>query len=129
VGLWFFVSFRNFVSDITRVRIFFCRCSFLLMCYFLFLFICYVLCWFLFMCYMLLLVIFYVLCVRERPFNFRNFVSDITRVRIFFCRATREIVFQSLTLGYMTKTLNQIFFSSTKIRIFFSATLGIRIFF
>ena len=35
-----------------------------------------------------------------------------------------------LTLGYMTKTLNQIiFFSSTKIRIFFSATLGIRIYF
>ena len=33
---------------------------------------------------------------------------------------------QNLTLGYMTKTLNQIiFFSSTKIRIFFSATLGI----
>ena len=29
----------------------------------------------------------------------------------------------------MTKTLNQIFFSSTKIRIFFSAILGIRIFF
>jgi hypothetical protein len=29
----------------------------------------------------------------------------------------------------MTKTLNQIFFSSTKIRIFFSTTLGIRIFF
>jgi hypothetical protein len=27
----------------------------------------------------------------------------------------------------MTKTLNQIFFSSTKIRIFFSTTLGIRI--
>jgi hypothetical protein len=35
-----------------------------------------------------------------------------------------------LTLGYMTKTLNQIiFFPSTKIRIFFSTTLGIRIFF
>jgi hypothetical protein len=34
------------------------------------------------------------------------------------------------TLGYMTRTLNQIiFFPSTKIRIFFSATLGIRIFF
>ena len=48
----------------------------------------------------------------------------------FFCRAKREIFFQNLTLGYMTKTLNQInFFSSTKIRIFFSATLGIRIFF
>jgi hypothetical protein len=38
----------------------------------------------------------------------------------FFCRARREFFFQNLTLGYMTKTLNQIiFFSSTKIRIFF----------
>jgi hypothetical protein len=52
----------------------------------------------------------------------KNF-SDNTRVRIL-------IFFQNSTLGYMTKTLNQIiFFSSTKIRIFFSATLGIRIFF
>ena len=72
--------------------------------------------------------------VRDRPFNlkgggglcffvsFRIFFSDNTRVRIL-------IFFQNLTLGYMTKTLNQIiFFSSTKIRIFFSATLGIRIF-
>ena len=78
---------------------------------------------------------------RDRPFNlkgglwflvtFRNYFSDNTRVRIFcFCRAKREIFFQNLTLGYMTKSLNQIFFfSSTKIRIFFSATLGIRIFF
>jgi hypothetical protein len=42
------------------------------------------------------------------------------------CGATENI-----TLGYMTKTLNQIiiFFSSTKIRICFSATLEIRIFF
>ena len=41
-----------------------------------------------------------------------------------------RIFFQNSTLGYMTKTLNQtIFFSSTKIRIFFSATLGIGIFF
>ena len=47
----------------------------------------------------------------------------------FFCRAKREMFSQKLTLGYMTKTLNQIFFSSTKLRIFFSATLGIRIFF
>ena len=48
----------------------------------------------------------------------------------FFCRAKREFFsLQNLTLGYMTKTLNQIFFSSTKITIFFSATLGIRIFF
>ena len=46
-----------------------------------------------------------------------------------FCRAMREIFFQNLTLDNMTKTLNQIiFFSSTKIRTFFSATLGIRIF-
>jgi hypothetical protein len=38
----------------------------------------------------------------------------------FFCRTKREFVFQELTLGYITKTLNQIiFFSSTKIRIFF----------
>jgi hypothetical protein len=27
-----------------------------------------------------------------------------------FCRAERKILFQNLTLGYMTKTLNQIFF-------------------
>ena len=54
--------------------------------------------------------------------SFRISFSDNTSVRIFF--------FQNLTLGYMTNTLNQIiFFSSTKIRIFFSATLGIRIFF
>ena len=26
----------------------------------------------------------------------------------FFCRAKREFFFQNLTLGYMTKTLNQI---------------------
>ena len=85
--------------------------------------------------------------IRDRPFNlkggggggglwffvsFRIFFSDNTRVRIliFFCRAKRKFFFQNLTLGYMTKTLNQIiFFSSTKIRIFFSATLGIRIYF
>ena len=47
------------------------------------------------------------------------------------CRAKCDFFFQNLTLGYMTKTLNQIIFfsSSTKIRIFFSATLGIRIFY
>jgi hypothetical protein len=44
----------------------------------------------------------------------------------FFCRAKRDFFFQNSTLGYMTKTLNQIiFFSSTKIRIFCSATLNI----
>jgi hypothetical protein len=53
----------------------------------------------------------------------QKFFTDNTRVRIFFPP-------HNYTLGYMTKTLNQnIFFSSTKIRIYFSATLGIRIFF
>jgi hypothetical protein len=57
----------------------------------------------------------------------RKIFSDNTRVSLFiFCRAKREIFFHNSTLGYMTKTLNQIiFFFSTKIRIFFSAKLGI----
>ena len=81
-------------------------------------------------------------CIRDRPFNLKGGVMVICFVQkmffgqhkrqniILFCRAKREIFFRNLTLGYMTKTLNHIiFFSSTKIRIFFSATLGIRIFF
>ena len=60
--------------------------------------------------------------IRDRPFNlkggiwffvsFRIFFSDNTRVRIlfFFCGAKRNFFFQNLTLGYMTKTLNHIFF-------------------
>jgi hypothetical protein len=71
--------------------------------------------------------------VRDQPFNlqeglwffvsFRIFFSDNTRVRIL-------IFFQNLTLDYMTKTLNQIiFFPPPKSEYFFSATLGIRIFF
>ena len=72
--------------------------------------------------------------IRDRPFNLKGggggygflFRSE------FFFRTTRELeyvfflsrkarnVFQNLTLGYITQTLNQIiFFSSTKIRIFF----------
>ena len=48
----------------------------------------------------------------------------------FSVAQSAKFLFQNLTLGYMPKTLNQIIFlSSTKIRIFFSATLGIRIFF
>ena len=76
---------------------------------------------------------------RDRPFNlkgrlwffvsFRIFFSDSTRIRIFFCRVKHGIFFQNSTLAYMTKTLYQIFFSSTNIRLFFSATLGIRIYF
>ena len=56
------------------------------------------------------------------------FFRTTQELEYFFCHAKREFFFHYLTLGYMTKTLNQIiFFSSTKIRIFFSATLGIRI--
>ena len=48
--------------------------------------------------------------------SFRIFFSDNTRVWIFFfCRAKREIFFQYLTLGYMTKTLNQIIFFGVQI--------------
>ena len=80
--------------------------------------------------------------LRDWPFNlkagwwffvsFRKKFSDNTKVRIFiFFVALCTIFFQNLTLDHMTKTLNQIFilFFSTKIRFFFSATLGIRIFF
>jgi hypothetical protein len=63
-----------------------------------------------------------IIYLRDRPFNwkgglwffvsFRIFFPDNTRVRIFifFCSAKREIFFQNSTLGYMTKTLNQIIF-------------------
>ena len=49
------------------------------------------------------------------------------RQHLFFCRAEREFFFKNLTLGYMTKTLNQIMFFPPPN--FFSETLGIRIFF
>jgi hypothetical protein len=43
----------------------------------------------------------------------QKFFSDNTRVRIFFfCRAKREIFFQNLTLGCMTKTKSDYFFFS-----------------
>ena len=46
-------------------------------------------------------------------FTFRNMFFSVKRLRIF-------VFPQNLTLGYMAKTLNKIiFFSSTKIRIFF----------
>ena len=79
--------------------------------------------------------------IRDRPFNLKGaygflfrsekcFPTSRVRILIFFCRAMCKNFFRTLTLDYMTKTLNHnIFFSSTKIRIFFSATLGIRIIF
>jgi hypothetical protein len=39
----------------------------------------------------------------------QNFFSDNTRVRIYFF-LSRKFFLQNLTLGYMTKTLNQIIF-------------------
>jgi hypothetical protein len=80
--------------------------------------------------------------IRDRPFNLKGRVMVFCFVQNFFFQTTRELeyfffvvqsanfFFQNSTIGYMTKTLNQIFFFFfTKIRIFFSATLGIRIFF
>ena len=61
--------------------------------------------------------------------SFSIFFRTTQELEFFFCRAKREFFFQNLTLGYMAKTLNHIFFFSTKIRLFFSATLGIRMFF
>ena len=74
--------------------------------------------------------------IRDRPFNLQGGVMVFCFVQkfffrqhksqniYFFCCAKCEFFFQNSTLGYMTKTLNQIiFFSSTKIRIFFSATI------
>jgi uncharacterized protein (DUF2132 family) len=68
--------------------------------------------------------------LRDRPFNLQGF-GFLFRSEFFF-RTTREFEYlfllsrkarifsQNLTLGYMTKTLNQIiFFSSTKIRVYF----------
>ena len=71
--------------------------------------------------------------VRDRPFNlkrglwffvsFRNFFSDNTRVRIFTFFPEFKIRL------YDKNSESDYFFSSTKFRIFFSATQGIRIFF
>jgi hypothetical protein len=65
--------------------------------------------------------------------SFRIFFSDNTRVRIFifFCREKREFFFQNLTVGYMTKTLNQsiIFFLHQNQNIFFSNIGNQNIFF
>ena len=53
--------------------------------------------------------------------SFRNYFWDNTSQNVyFFCRAKREFFSQNSTLGYMTKTLNQIiFFPPTKSEYFF----------
>jgi hypothetical protein len=60
--------------------------------------------------------------LRDRPFNLKGwgygflfhseffFRTTQELELLFFCRAKREIFFQDVTLGYMTKTLNQIIF-------------------
>jgi hypothetical protein len=55
-----------------------------------------------------------------------EFFFRTTRVRILFFLVGQS---QNLTLGYMTKTLNQIFFFIRQNQNIFLATLGIRIFF
>ena len=82
-----------------------------------------------------------ILQLRDRPtwrrglwffVSFRIFLSDNTRVRIFFFgRAKRVIFFPEFNIRLYDKNSESyyFFFSSTKIKIFFSATLGIRIFF
>ena len=77
---------------------------------------------------------------RDRPFNlkggggglwffvsFRNFFSDNTRVKIFiFLSHKAQIFFPEFNIRLYDKNSESIiFFSSPKIRIFFSATLGI----
>ena len=53
-----------------------------------------------------------VLFVRERPFILKGEVMVFCFVQNFFFgqHESREFFFQNSTLGYMTKTLNQIFF-------------------
>ena len=54
------------------------------------------------------------LCIklRDRPFNLQGGVRDFCFIQNFFFRITRELEYfffvSNLTLGYMTKTLNQI---------------------
>ena len=82
--------------------------------------------------------------LRDRPFNlkgggeglwffvsFRIFFPDNTRVRILlFLSHKAQIFFPEFNIRLYDKNSESDFFlSSTKIRIFFSATLGIRIFF
>ena len=73
--------------------------------------------------------------VRDRPFNLKGGGGGygfLLRSEIFF-RTTQELefFFQNLTLGYMTKTLNQInfFFLHQNQNIFFSTIGNQNIFF
>ena len=75
------------------------------------------------------------LCKLIRFFN--SLETDHLTCRVFFFAQNfffgqheqSEIFFQNLTLGYMSKTLNQIIFFLHQNQNIFSATLGIRIYF
>ena len=73
--------------------------------------------------------------VRDRPFNLKGGYGFLFRSEfffrttqaleyLFFCRAKREIFFQNSTLGYMTKTLNPIFFSLHQNQNIFFSNIG-----
>jgi hypothetical protein len=80
----------------------------------------------------------FLIWIRDRPFNLKRwggygflfrsekFFLDNTRVRIyFFLSREAQFFFQNLTLGYRTKTLNQIiFFPSTKNQNIFFSNIG-----
>ena len=62
--------------------------------------------------------------------SFRIFFRTTPELEYFFFVAqSANFFFQNSTLGYDKNSESDYFFPSTKIRIFFSATLGIRIFF
>ena len=72
--------------------------------------------------------------IRDRPFNLQGGGAMLVFFRSeFFFRTTRELeylFFQEFNIRlYDKNSESDYFFSSIKIRIFFSATLGIRIFF
>jgi hypothetical protein len=84
------------------------------------------------------------LTVRDRPFNlkeggggfgffvsFRNLFSDNTRFRIFiyFVTQSPNFFFQNISLDYMTKTLNHIFFFLHQIQNIFFSNIGNQIIF
>jgi hypothetical protein len=77
--------------------------------------------------------------IRDRPFNLQGWgYGFFFRLEFFFrttrelkknCRVKREIFFQDVSLGYMTKTESDYFVFLHQNQNSFSATLGIRIFF
>ena len=59
-------------------------------------------------------------------FSFRTFFRTTQELEFlfYFCRAKHTFFFQNLTLGYMTKTLNQIFFPLHQNQNIFFSNIG-----